>query len=119
MIACPVLASAHIKVAELCEISIVQFLFVTSLIAFAINYLGVIRRYELMPFLKNEFFDAKLKRMCVFSVIALILSIFIGWNGSGGILFGVLWEKKRGSSTVIPQIGYLLLIIVIGSLLME
>lgn len=57
--------------------------------------------------------------MCVLSVIGLVLSIFLGWNGSGGILFGILWEKKRGSNTVITQIGYMLLIIIIGSLLME
>ena len=93
-----------------------QFIFVSGLVAFLINYLGIIRRFELMPFLPQSIFDAKLKRICVLSVIALVLAIFAGWNGSGGIIFAMIWESARGNR--MGFYGYMLAIIIAGSLLM-
>ena len=86
------------------------------MVAFLINYLGIIRRFELMPFLPQSIFDAKLKRICVLSVIALVLAIFAGWNGSGGIIFAMIWESARGNR--MGFYGYMLAIIIAGSLLM-
>ena len=92
-------------------------MFVSGLVAFLINYLGIIRRYELMPFLPQSIFDAKLKRICILSVLAIILAIFMGWNGSGGIIFAMVWESARGNR--MGFYGYMLAIIIVGSLLME
>ena len=40
-----------------------------------------------------------------------------GWNGTGGIIFGIMWEQTRGNK--MGTFGYLYGIIIIGSLLME
>jgi hypothetical protein len=40
-----------------------------------------------------------------------------GWNGSGGMIFAIVWEQIRGNK--MGTFGYLYSIIIIGSLLME
>ena len=99
------------------EIPMVQFAFVTSLVAFLTNYTGIIRRYELMPFLPEQIYDAKLKKICVCALAGVICSLIWGWNGSAGIIFAMGWEYVRGHK--IDFYGYMLLAIVAGSLLME
>ena len=69
----------------------IQFAFVTTLVAFLANYTGIIRKYELMPYLPEELYDGKLKRMCVSGLIGIVISMIWGWNGSGGILFAMGW----------------------------
>jgi hypothetical protein len=40
-----------------------------------------------------------------------------GWNGSGGMIFAILWEQTRGNK--MGTFGYLYAIIIVGSLMME
>lgn len=51
VIMCPILFAAHIFVARITGIPIIQYSFVTILVAFIINYTLIIRKYEIMPFL--------------------------------------------------------------------
>ena len=95
----------------------VQFGFITFLVAFLVNYTGIIRRYELMPFLPESIYDAKLKKICVCALFAIISALIWGWNGSAGILFAMIWERVRGHK--MDLYGYMLLIVIAGSLLME
>ena len=44
-----------------------------------------------MPYLPESIYDFNLKKICVAAVIALVWSIMWGWNGSGGILFAMIW----------------------------
>ena len=99
------------------QIPMVQFGFITFLVAFLVNYTGIIRRYELMPFLPESIYDAKLKKICVCALFSIISALIWGWNGSAGILFAMVWERLRGHKMDIY--GYMLLIIIAGSLLME
>jgi hypothetical protein len=62
-----------------------------SPLLFSVNYTSIIRRYELRPFLPDSNNDNRLKLLCGMIVIGIISSIFIGWNGSGGILFAIFW----------------------------
>jgi len=39
-----------------------------------------------------------------------------GWNGSGGMIFAIVWEQMRGNK--MGSFGYFYTIIIIGSLLM-
>lgn len=55
--------------------------------------------------------------MCVLGVAGLIISMIWGWNGSGGILFAMAWESIRGNR--FDFYGYMLAVIILGSLLME
>ena len=70
-----------------------------------------------MPYLPIETFDNKLKMLCVVSLIAILMSLFFGWNGTGGILFAIYWEKNKGSKLGIY--GYFLAMIIAGEILME
>lgn len=110
------LLCAHVKACKIAKIPIIQFSFVTTLLAFLINYTAIIRRYELMPFLPESLYDSKLKRMCALAVGGMIISMIWGWNGSGGILFAIFWEYNRGNR--FEYYGYLLLIVIVGSLIM-
>ena len=87
------------------------------LVAFILHYTFIIRRYELMPYLPETIYDFKLKKICVAAVIGLLWSMMWGWNGSGGILFAMVWEYVRGNK--IDFYGYMLLIIIAGILAME
>lgn len=116
MILCPVLICAHIRIGKAMGIPMVQFSFVTFLVAFLVNYTAIIRRYELMPFLPEHIYDMKLKRICVCAILGVIFSLIWGWNGSAGILFAMGWEWVRGNR--MGFYGYMLLIIIAGSLLM-
>lgn len=91
IILCPLLICAHIRACNIAKIPMIQFSFVTTLLAFLINYTAIIRKYELMPYLPEPLYDAKLKRMCVLGVAGVIISMIWGWNGSGGILFAMGW----------------------------
>lgn len=117
IILCPLLICAHIRACNFAGIPLIQFGFVTSLFAFLVNYTAIIRKYELRPFLPEDVYDSKLKRMCVLAVAGMIISIVWGWNGSGGILFAMGWESVRGNR--MGFYGYMLMIIIAGSLLME
>lgn len=70
-----------------------------------------------MPFLPEAIYDFKLKKICLCAVVAVIFSLIWGWNGSAGILFAMGWEWVRGNR--MGFYGYMLLIIIAGSLLME
>lgn len=48
---CPLLFAAHLFIAKTVQIPVIQYSFVTLLVAFIINYTLIIRKYELMPFL--------------------------------------------------------------------
>lgn len=91
IILCPVLMCAHIRFAKLCSIPMIQFAFVTMLVGFLLHYTFIIRRYELMPYLPEQIYDLKLKKICVAAVIGIVWSMMLGWNGSGGILFAMIW----------------------------
>lgn len=117
IILCPVLMCAHIRFAKLCSIPMIQFAFVTMLVGFLIHYTFIIRRYELMPYLPEQIYDLKLKKICVAAVIGIVWSMMLGWNGSGGILFAMIWESVRGKK--FDFYGYMLLVIVGGSIAME
>lgn len=113
----PILTVVHPLVAYYFDIPILQYLFVTTLTAFLINYLGIIRRYELYPYLPEVPLDNRLKVLCLFCFAGIILSIYVGWNGSGGLLFAMFWEITRGQRMSIY--GLYFLGIIVGSLLME
>lgn len=87
------------------------------LVGFLFHYTYIIRRYELMPYLPEPVYDFNLKKMCVAAVIGIVWSIMCGWNGSGGILFAMIWEYIRGNK--MDFYGYMLLIIIVGSIFME
>lgn len=70
-----------------------------------------------MPFLPEEIYDNKLKKACVLALLGILCSIIWGWNGSGGMVFAIIWEKMRGNK--MGTFGYLFTIIIVGSLLME
>jgi len=55
--------------------------------------------------------------MCVLGLIGILCSSIWGWNGSGGIIFAIMWEQTRGNK--MGYYGYLFGIIIIGSLMME
>lgn len=48
---CPLMIIAHLYTAHFAEIPIIQYTFVSLLVGFAINYVFIIRKYELIPFL--------------------------------------------------------------------
>jgi hypothetical protein len=113
----PLLIVLHIRGAQTFEIPLLQYSFVTMLVAFIFNYTAIIRKYELMPYLPVDAFDNKLKLLCLLSVGSILSSLYFGWNGSGGILFAIFWEQTRGSRMGI--LGVYFAIIIVGSLLME
>jgi len=113
----PVLYVLHIQLAKTFEIPFIQYSFITMLVAFIVNYTAIIRTYELMPYLPVPAFDNKLKILCISTVAAVIMSMYIGWNGSGGMIFAIFWEQTRGSK--IGVFGLFFGLIIVGSLLME
>ena len=50
-IICPLLIIAHLYTAHFAKIPIIQYSFLSFLVGFAINYIFIIRKYELIPFL--------------------------------------------------------------------
>ena len=77
----------------------------------------IVRKYEIMPFLPEEIYDNKLKKACVLALIGVLCSMIWGWNGSGGMIFAIVWEQMRGNK--MGTFGYFYTVIIIGSLLME
>lgn len=106
----------NIRLAEAFHIPALQYLFVTVLFSFLINYY-LIRRHQLYPYLKVDRYDRLLKIMCVLAFFSFLACIAWGWNGSGGILFAILWEAARGHRLGALIYGYL--IVIIGSVLLE
>ena len=51
------------------------------------------------------------------SLVGILATLVWGWNGSGGIIFAMLWEKIKGNK--MGTFKYLYLIVIIGSLIME
>jgi len=113
----PVLVVLHTLISQFSGIPMLQYAFVTTLTAFLINYMGIIRKYELYPFLPDEPLDNRLKMLCVVGFGGVMLSMYVGWNGSGGMLFAMFWEATRGQRMNIY--GLYFTSIIIGSLLME
>jgi hypothetical protein len=70
-----------------------------------------------MPYLPSSINDNHLKATVVLFYVAIVLSIFVGWNGSGGILFAMMWESFRGSKMGIYK--YFFFSIIAGSIILE
>lgn len=117
IILAPLLIILHLKTSQILSIPITQYIFVTFLISFFINYLAIIRRCEITPYLPNHGNDKKLKMLCVCFYVAILLCIYVGWNGSGGIIFAIVWESLRGSKMGIYK--YFFLSVIIGSIILE
>ena len=113
----PILIVIHILVARTAGIPYIQFGFVTILVAFLINYTAIIRRYELMPYLPESVYDNRLKWLSLLGVIAMLMSVKWGWNGSSGMVFACYWEYSRGNRMGV--FWYIFLMIGGGSLIME
>ena len=113
----PLLIVLHTWIASLTGIPMLQYCFVTTLTAFLINYLGVIRRFELYPYLPETPLDNRLKVACLVAFAGILISLYVGWNGSGGLIFAMFWEVTRGQKLNIY--GLYFGSIIIGSLLME
>lgn len=113
----PILVVIHTLIAQFIQIPLLQYLFVTTLTAFLINYMGIIRRYELYPYLPETPLDNRLKVSCFVAFAAVMLSMSLGWNGSGGLIFAMFWEVTRGQRMNIY--GLYFGAIIVGSLLME
>jgi hypothetical protein len=90
---------------------------VGSLTAFLVNYLGIIRKHELYPYLPDIPLDNRLKVACLTAFLGIVISLYCGWNGSGGLLFAMFWEATRGQRMNIY--GLYFGCIIAGSLLME
>ena len=117
VIVAPLLIVLHTHIASFFHIPVLQYVFVTTLTAFLINYMGIIRKYELYPYLPDTPLDNRLKVSCFVSFAGMILSLYLGWNGSGGMLFAMFWEMTRGQKMKIY--GFYFAAIIVGSLLME
>lgn len=114
------LVAGNIRLAEAFAIPSLQYMFVTILFSFLLNYY-LIRKYQLYPYLKIDKYDRLLKIMCVLAFCSFLSSIQWGWNGSGGILIAVIWEAARGQG-LRGHGGSLLwgyLIVIVGSVLLE
>lgn len=94
-----------------------QYFFVGCLVSFLFNYLAILRRHELMPYLPSVTNDRKLKVMCVAFYASIVFSIFVGWNGSGGILFAIVWESVRGGKMGVYK--YFYISIIVGLIILE
>lgn len=70
-----------------------------------------------MPYLPSATNDHKLKVLCVAFYASIVFSIFVGWNGSGGILFAIVWESVRGGKMGIYK--YFYLSIIVGLIILE
>ena len=114
---CPILFCAHLFVAYVSQIPTVEYIFVTLFVAFVVNYIFFIRKYEISPFLLDESYDNQLKVACLLGFIGVLSSFIWGWNSSGGLIFAIIWEKFRGNK--MGAFKYLFGIIIVGSILME
>jgi hypothetical protein len=117
IILAPLLVVVHIHTAKYFSIPILQYFFVGCLVAFLYNYLAILRRHELMPYLPSVTNDRKLKVLCMVFYASIVLSIFVGWNGSGGILFAIVWESIRGGKMGIYK--YFYVSIIVGLIILE
>jgi hypothetical protein len=113
----PALVVGHIQTARYFSIPILQYVFVGCLVSFLFNYLAILRRCELYPYLPSLTNDRKLKVLCVAFYASIVFSIFVGWNGTGGILFAVVWESIRGGKMGIYK--YFYLSIIVGLIILE
>jgi hypothetical protein len=68
-----------------------------SLIGFAVNLLFILRPYRLMPFLPNEKLDNSLKITSLLNILAIFMCLKFGWNGTGGMIFAIIWEFINGT----------------------
>ena len=117
LVSVALLTVVHMNLIVAMQLPQLQYLFITLLLAFLINYLAIIRRYQLRPYLNDSYNDWRLKIACGMVLVGLVSSIFIGWNGSGGILFAILWEHYRGSK--MGDYKYLFAAIILGSVLLQ
>jgi hypothetical protein len=113
----PILVIVHFWISSIAGIPVLQYAFVTCLSAFLLNYMGIIRKYELYPYLPDSPLDNRLKILCIVSFVAVVCSMYLGWNGSGGMIFAMFWEMTRGQK--MNMYGVYFGAIIIGSLLME
>lgn len=70
-----------------------------------------------MPYLPVEAYDYKLKILCILSIAGLLSSMYFGWNGSGGVIIAIIWERMRGNK--LGGYIYYFALIIAGSLMME
>jgi hypothetical protein len=113
----PALVVGHIQTARYFAIPILQYVFIGCLISFLVNYLAILRRCELMPYLPSPTNDQHLKILCVAFYASVVFSVFVGWNGTGGILFAVVWESVRGGKMGVYK--YFYLSIIVGLIILE
>lgn len=113
----PLLIVLQLQAAAYYSIPVLQYVYFAFLVSFLFNYLAIIRNYELMPYLPSSANDKRLKAMCVVLYAAIVLSVFVGWNGSGGILFAMIWESLRGSR--MGSYKFFFLSIIVGSIILE
>jgi hypothetical protein len=81
---------AKIFMADQAKIPILEYLFVSLLIAFIVNYY-LIRKYNLYPYLPNDEYDQQLKIISFLGLVTIILSVLFGWNNSGAIIVALIW----------------------------
>lgn len=103
-------------IAEKSGIPILEYLFVSLLIAFVGNYY-LIRKHNLYPYLPNEKYDQQLKICSVLGFIIIIFTSIWGWNNSGAIIVALGWELIRGNR--VGVLGYGFLAAILGSLMLE
>jgi hypothetical protein len=84
------LVSGNIQIANVFGIPTLQYLFVTVLFSFLMNYY-IIRKHSLYPYLKIDKYDRLVKLMCVFAFFSFLSTIYWGWNGSAGIIIATIW----------------------------
>jgi hypothetical protein len=84
------LIGAKVFVAKQAGIPILEYLFVSLLIAFILNYY-LVRKYNLYPYLPNDGYDQQLKFMSFLGLVAIVSSALFGWNNSGAIVVALLW----------------------------
>jgi hypothetical protein len=84
------LVSGNIQLANIFAIPSLQYLFVTVLFSFLINYY-LIRKHSLYPYLKIDKYDKLVKLMCVVAFFSFLSTIYWGWNGSASIIISIIW----------------------------
>lgn len=90
----------------------------TSVVALIVNYVGLIKKYDIKT-LPDGSPGAALR--CILGVIqaniAILLIGFFDFNAAGAMIFGMIWEQKIKNK--FGLVGWMLLIIAIGSFLMQ
>ena len=81
------------------------------------NYVFLIRKYEITPFLNEKKHDDSLKFACLLTFVAILCSLSWGWSGTGGLISAFVWELLKGKN--FKKIFFLYLMMEIGCLMIE